>query len=116
MVRVLLAWALVFGCGLLLAQNPCSTVTVAPSSDHAFAVGSSDTGGAYQWTLDGKTIQFGASSQTFLLHADESLKSPSGAQPVKSSNVSFQGGRWGQALAVESGGSLTYSSQYPPLD
>ena len=98
------------------SQGGCTSLAVAPSSDYEFAVATSDAGGTYRWTLDGQPIASGKTSQTLLLHADGSLTSSSGIQPLEQRNVSFGNGRWQLALAVEKEGSLSYPQTVLSLD
>jgi len=98
------------------SQGGCTGLAVAPSSDYEFAVATSDEGGTYRWTLDGQPIASGKTSQALLLHADGSLMSSSGIQPLEQRNVSFGNGRWRFALAVEKEGLLSYPRTVLSLD
>lgn len=97
-------------------NGQCSSVAITPASDYAFAVATSDSSGSYRWTLDGRTLGSGRTSQTLLLHADDSLTSTSGVEPLDRANVSFKPGRWDAALAVEQTGMLTYPAITLNLD
>ena len=82
------------------AQNECANLSVSPSSDYAFLIGSAPAAGTYRWLLNGQTYKTGATSQLFLLHADDSLIATEGKKPLDSPAVAYQPGRWGSALAI----------------
>lgn len=97
--------------GRLLAQG-CPSVTVAPSSDYSFLVGSAASAvapnSAFQWLVNGQPAASGQTAQLFLLHADGDVTSSEGIAPLASNGVSFVPGRWGSALTVGAGGTLSY--------
>jgi hypothetical protein len=107
-VRLVWLLVLVFGATTLRGQTSCSSVGAAVTPDYQFAAGSSDGPGAFTWTLNGKIIASGATTQLALFHFDNSLKSTSGIAPIQSSGTSFPSGRWGTALTIGSGGTLAY--------
>ncbi len=93
---------------LLFAQGDCR-VAVTPNSDYSFLIGSSDSGGSYRWLRNGQVIQSGGTPQLFLLPADGSLITADGASPLQANGVGYQAGRWGSAIALANGGTLTYA-------
>jgi uncharacterized protein (TIGR03437 family) len=96
---------------LCQAQGGCAGVAVVPSSDYAYLIASAPAAGAHRWLLNGQAYQSGATTQLFLLHADNSLTATEGKQPLDSTGVSYQPGRWGSALTLGTGGLLTYARQ-----
>ena len=96
--------------GSLLAQSPCH-LAIVPTSDYKFLIGSGDSGGAYRWLRNGQAIATGDSPQMFLLHADGSLVTADGIPPQRAAGVQFAAGRWGQSIALDPAGTLTYARQ-----
>ena len=96
--------------GALFAQSPCH-LTIVPTTDYQFLIGSADSGGSYRWLRNGQAIATGDSPQMFLLHADGSLVTAEGKSPTRSAGVQFAAGRWGQSIALDPAGTLTYARQ-----
>ena len=92
----------------LRAQSTCGNVGLSLTSDYQFAIGASDAGGAYTWTLNGAAIAQGPTTQLALFHYDNSLQSASGLKPANAVGTSFVPGKFGTALAIAKGGNLSY--------
>jgi len=92
----------------LSGQNACGNVSLNLTSDYQFAIGASDSAGSYTWVLNGKTIAQGSTTQLGLFHYDNSLQSASGAAPSGSAGTFFLPGKYGRALAIATGGNLSY--------
>jgi hypothetical protein len=91
-----------------ISQSPCGDVQIQLSPDYSFAIGSSSGGGHYSFTLGGKTLSEGLTPQLALFHYDKSLDSTSGIAPSESAGTSFVPGKFGSAVTLAAGGSLTY--------
>jgi uncharacterized protein (TIGR03437 family) len=96
------------GASSLSAQTTCVNVQLQLTSDYSFAIGSSSGGSAYALTLGGKPLAQGSLTQLALFHYDSSLASTSGIAPLKSVGTSFVPGKWGSAVAIATGGNLSY--------
>jgi len=107
-VRLLL---LILSAVALRAQTACGPVGLSLSSDYQFAIGTSGGGSAYTWTLNGQTIAQGAVTQLSLFHYDTSLASTSGIAPSQSAGTSVVPGKFGSAVAIADGGTLSYPAQ-----
>ena len=94
--------------GPVFAQSTCGNVQLQLASDYSFAIGSSSGGSAYAFTLGGQPLAQGSLKQLALFHYDGSLSSTSGIAPLKPVGTSFVPGKWGSALAIATGGSLSY--------
>lgn len=99
---------ILLGANCLDAQSTCGNAALTLTPDYQFAVGTSSGGGAYTWALNAQTIAQGTSPQLGLFHYDNSLASTSGTAPLKATGTSFVQGKWGSALAVATGGNLSY--------
>jgi len=91
-----------------IAQPPCGDVQLQLSPDYSFAIGSSIGGGHYSFTLGGKTLSQGLTSQLALFHYNKSLDSTSGVAPAESAGTSFVTGKFGSAVALAAGETLNY--------
>jgi hypothetical protein len=76
--------------------------------DFGFAVGSSNGGSGYTFTLGGQTLAQEPVMQFALFHYDNSLASTSGIAPLNSAATSFSSGRFGSVVALAIGGVLAY--------
>lgn len=94
--------------GSLPAQTTCGNVQLQLTPDYSFAIGSSSGGSAYAFSLGGQTIAQGNLTQLALFHYDGSLTSTSAIAPLQSNGTSFVPGKWGSALAIATGGVLSY--------
>ncbi len=106
--------AMLFFALALAAWPQCGAPLIEPTPDFAWLVGSLADGAtaqSYRWLLNGQSAASGNVSQLFLLHADESTRTSSGAEPLAEERVVYAPGRWGAALAVESGGRLAYARE-----
>jgi uncharacterized protein (TIGR03437 family) len=83
-------------------------VQVQLAPDYSFAIGSSSGGSAYTFTLGSQTIAQGPLTQLALFHYDGSLTSTSNIAPLKFTGASTVAGKWGSALAISTGGTLSY--------
>jgi hypothetical protein len=92
----------------LHAQATCGNVQLQLTPDYGFAIGSSTGGNAYTFSLGGKALAQSTLTQLALVHYDSSTTSTSGFLPNASSGVTYPAGRWGQALAIGTGGKLSY--------
>lgn len=91
----------------LFAQATCgSQLQLTP--DYSFAIGSSNGGNAYSFTLNGQTLAQGAMTQLALFHFDKSLNSTSGIESAQSLGTAFVPGKFGSAVTVAVGGTLSY--------
>jgi len=91
-----------------IAQSTCGNVELQLTPDYSFAVGNSSGGSTYTFTLGGQLLAQGSLTQLLLFHYDGSLSSTSGIPPVQSAGTSFAPGKWGSALAVATGGGVSY--------
>src|SRR5579863_2291258 len=91
-----------------MAQPPCGDVQLQIALDYSFAIGSSSGAGEYSFTVGGKTLSKGVTPQLGLYHFDNSLDSTSGIAPAESTGTSFVAGKFGSAVSLAAGGSLTY--------
>jgi uncharacterized protein (TIGR03437 family) len=96
------------GANSLPAQTTCGNVQLQLTPNYSFAIGSSSGGSTYTLTLGGQTLAQGSLSQLALFHYDGSLASTSGIVPLQSVSTSFAPGKWGSALAIATGGILSY--------
>ena len=99
---------MLFGGSAADAQSTCGNTSLALTTDYQFAVGTSDTAGSYTFSFAGKPLAQGNTPQLALFHYDSSLQSTSGLAPASSVGTSFLPGKWGSALAIATGGVLSY--------
>jgi uncharacterized protein (TIGR03437 family) len=104
---VFFLWAL-SGASSLFSQATCGNVQFQLSSDYSFAIGSSSGGNGYSFTFNGQTLAQGPMTQLALFHFDNSVNSTSGIVPSKSVGTSFVPGKFGSAVTVAAGGTLSY--------
>jgi len=90
------------------AQSVCGNVQLQLTPDYTFAIGSSSGGSTYSFTLGGQTLAQGPMTQLALFHFDNSLSSTSGTTPDQYGETSFVPGKFGSALALATGGILSY--------
>ena len=105
-------WSLLLWLGV---QFVCPGVSVRPTADYSFAVGSAQSAvapaSAYTWLVNGKQVASGNIAQMFLLHADGNAVSAESTAPLTAKGVSYAPGRWNSALTVASGGALSYPTK-----
>ncbi|HEY3836229.1 MAG TPA: LamG-like jellyroll fold domain-containing protein, partial [Bryobacteraceae bacterium] len=108
-MRLLALW--LFSIAAMEGQT-CPNLSAVPSLDYSNVVASSDTplppGNWYEWFVNGQPSTPGQVSQLFLLHADGNATSAEGITAIISRNVNYAPGKWGSALTVGSGGTLSY--------
>jgi uncharacterized protein (TIGR03437 family) len=102
-----LLWALL-PASSLSAQGTCGNLQLQLTPDYSFAIGSSSGGSGYTFTLGGKTLAEGSMTQLALFHYDGSLASTSEIMPSESVGTSFVPGKFGSAVTVAAGGTLSY--------
>jgi len=90
------------------AQSTCGNVQLQLTPDYSFAIGSSSGGSAYTFTLGSQTLAQGPMTQLALFHFDNSLNSTSGIAPAQATGTSFVPGKFGSAMAIATGGILSY--------
>ena len=103
-----LSGAMLLGGSALNAQNVCGNVGLSLTSDYRFAVGTSGGGNGYTFSLNGQALRSGSINQLELFHFDGSLGSTSGLAPAQSVGATFAPGRWANAVAIGTGGTLAY--------
>lgn len=96
----------------------CTAATAALTPDYAYVVGSaafSDPDGdpeassSFRWLADGAAAAAGPVAEELLLHFDDSTVGANGETPLAATGVSYTAGRFGQALALDNPGSLTFA-------
>lgn len=98
-----------FAARSIFGQATCGNVQLQLTPDYSFAIGSSGGGSAYTFTLNGQKLAQGPMTQLELLHFDSSLNSTSGVAPAQSKGTSFVPGKFGMAVTVAAGGTLSYA-------
>ena len=106
-LRAFLLWVLV-SARSLSAQPACGNVQLQLSPDYSFAIGSSSGGSAYTFSVGSQTIAQGSLTQLALFHYDSALASTANVGPLQSQGISLVPGKWGSALAITTGGALSY--------
>jgi hypothetical protein len=89
-------------------KQRAGTVQLHLSPDYSFAIGSSSGGSAGAFALAGQPLLQGALTQLALFHYDNALASTSGTAPSQSTGTSFVPGKFGTAVVVAAGGTLSY--------
>jgi len=90
-----------------MAQPACD-LQLQLTPDFSYAVGSSNGGTAFAFTLNGEALEQGAMTQLALFHFDNSLSSTSGIGPTQAAGTSFAPGKFGTAVLFDSNASLSY--------
>jgi hypothetical protein len=83
--------------------------TVASYFDRSYTIGSSSSGGAYSWTVNGKPAGQGPSPQLLRLRADGGAAATDGRAPAQADGVGYAPGRWGSAFSIAAKGTLAYT-------
>ena len=96
----------------------CTNSTISLTDDYSFIIGSADYadpdsdaefGSTFRWLVNGAPFAGGPVAQLLALHLDGSLASSGGETPLTASGIAYDTGRWGSALALQSGGSLSFA-------
>ncbi len=100
----------------------CVNAVVQPTSDYSYAVGGADfsdadgdaeAGSLFRWWKNGSPLAAAQPVGELLrLHFDGSSAGAQGETPSRAQGLAYGSGRWGQALALESTGSLQYPRLY----
>ena len=90
------------------AQSTCGNAQLQLTSDYGFAIGSSNGGSSYTFTLNGQTLASGAMTQLVLFHFDNSLNSTSGTAPSAASGVAYDSGKFGKGVYLQTGTGIMY--------
>jgi len=123
----LLGFALVLIGGLSPQARPavaptCANTAIHVNSDYTYALGSSDfqdadgdseAGSLFRWLKNGSTVISTTQpvSESLLLHFENAVTGANGETP-QAQGVNYGTGKWGQALALTTTGSLRFARQY----
>ncbi|MCD6498767.1 MAG: carbohydrate binding domain-containing protein [Deltaproteobacteria bacterium] len=115
-------WAAAFfGSQVSRAAPPqCQAATVRFSPDFSVLVGNGDyadfdgdleSGSMYRWLVNGQPVEQGPVGELLFLSFDDTLDGAGGQSPTASSGVAYDQGLWGSALALQTGGAISYQRE-----
>lgn len=100
------------------AAPSCRDAAVRLTDDYAYAIGSAgyadpdgdaESGSTFRWLLDGATDPAAPVAELLAVGFDGDINGRGGETPVRAAGTGVGPGRWGEALALGTGGMLAYS-------
>ena len=107
--------------GTATASPPsCVNAAAVLNDDYSFIIGSADysdpdsdveSGSTFRWLVNDAPFSEGSASELLLLSLDGSVSGSGQEAPLVAEGIAYDTGRWGFALALQSGGRLGFARE-----